>query len=80
MSRLPGVEAAQAGLLTRFIYWLVKRRLGRVPASVKIRAYSPKLLRVVGQMDQFDAKPNTVPPRVKRLAQLRVATLVGCPF
>jgi len=51
MSRGIGVPDREAGLRTRIIYWLVKRRLGRIPLGVRIRARDPKLLELSGRMD-----------------------------
>lgn len=80
MSRVQGVEPAQAGLRTKFIYGLVKRALGRLPEQVKIRALVPKLLELSGRMDQFMASRGAVPDRIKELVQLKAAAMIGCPF
>ena len=79
MNRSTGVQDHQAGLRTRFIYWLVKRRRGRVPLLTRIRALDPKLLRLAYRMDLHTASPGTVPIKLKELAQIKVAMLVGCP-
>ena len=75
-----GVSDREAGLKTRFIYWLVKRRLRRVPLGVRIRARDPKLLELAGRMDLLVASAVTVPAKLKDLAQIKVAVMVGCPF
>ena len=75
-----GVSDREAGLKTRFIYWLVKRRLKRVPLGVRIRARDPKLLELSGRMDMLVASAETVPANLKELAQIKVAVMVGCPF
>ena len=80
MSRATGVSDREAGLRTRFIYWLVKRRLGRISPAVRIRARDPKLLEIAGRMDIHTAGSFTVPANLKELAQIKVAALVGCPF
>ena len=80
MSRGIGVPDREAGLRTRIIYWLVKRRLGRIPLGVRIRARGPKLLELSGRMDVHIAKPESVPALLKELAQIKVAVMVGCPF
>jgi hypothetical protein len=59
MSRSKGVQDHQAGLRTRFIFWLVKRKYRR--------------------MDLHVASPGTVPLKLKELAQVKVAMMVGCP-
>jgi hypothetical protein len=80
MARIPGVEPNQAGLFTRFVYWMTKRKIGRVILPVKITAHQPKLLTAMGQMEQAQLGVHSVPETLKELACIKVATLVGCPF
>jgi len=80
MARIQGIESEQAGLFIRFVYWMTKRKLGRVVLPVKIAAHHPRLLRAVGAMEMGQAAANSVPTPIKVLAELKAATLVGCPF
>ena len=80
MTRAIGVSDREAGLRTRFVFWLVKRRLGRLSLGVRIRARDPKLLEFAARMDMHTAASLTVPAKLKELAQIKVAILVGCPF
>ena len=84
MARIGGADPSQQGLLnglfTRIIYGMTKRKVGRVVMPVKITAQHPKLLWGYGQMDQSLLSSKLVDAGLKNLAQLRVATLVGCPF
>jgi hypothetical protein len=80
MTRSSGVSDREAGWRTRFIYWLIKRRLGRISPGVRIRARDPKLLELASRMDMHTAAPVTVPLNLKELAQIKVAVMVGCPF
>jgi hypothetical protein len=75
-----GVEQQEATWMTRLIYFLAKRRMGLVSPSMKLRAHWPKLLRVTSKMDALLAKPGPVPEKLKELALIKVAALVGCPF
>ena len=75
-----GVSDREAGLKTRFIFWLVKRRIRRIPLGVRLRARDPKLLELSSRMDLLIASAVTVPATLKELAQIKVAMLVGCPF
>jgi len=54
--------------------------LGRVVVPVQIVAHHSRLLWGYGQMEQSLASSRLVDASLKDLAQLRVATLVGCPF
>jgi hypothetical protein len=84
MARIAGADPSQQGLFhslfTRVIYALTKRKMGRVVMPVKIAAHHPKLLWGYGQMEQSLLSSHLVDAALKDLAQLRVATLVGCPF
>ena len=80
MSRTTGVPDKQLGLRARLIYWLTKRRRGRIHLATRVRAYDPKLLELAFRMDLHTAAQRTVPSVLKELAQIKVAVMVGCPF
>jgi hypothetical protein len=84
MARIAGADPSQQGLFrslfTRIIYALTKRKVGRVVMPVKIAAHHAKLLWGYGQMEQSLLSCHLVDAALKDLPQLRVATLVGCPF
>ena len=86
MTRMNGVEPHQAGWYTRLVYWLVRRKVRKITGSsrlvgpVKVTAHHPRLLKAYGQMEMGQAAATSVPAAVKALADLKVATLVGCPF
>ena len=79
MARIPGVEGG-GGPMARLIFFLVRRRLGRVPRPLRIVALHPELLMGYGQMERAQERARRVPLPLKRLAQVRVAMRVGCPF
>ena len=84
MARIRGADPGQqeflSGLFTRIVYALVKRKLGRVVTPVQIVAHHPRILWGYAQMEQSFVSSRLVGLALKELAQLRVATLVGCPF
>jgi hypothetical protein len=84
MARIEGADPSKQeilqGLFTRIIYALTKRKVGRVVMPVRIAAHHSKLLWGYGQMEQSLGASRRVEAALKDLAQLRVATLVGCPF
>jgi hypothetical protein len=80
MARIQGLEPAKAGLFARFVYWLSRRKYGHVMEGVKIAAHSPTLLRSVARMEMAQAKLRAVDPALVALAEIKVATLIGCPF
>ncbi len=84
MARIPGASRRQGGLLRRLfvsiVYSLTQRRLGRVIMPLQVTAHHGPILWGYGQMEQSQAGSKLVDHKLKGLAELRVATLVGCPF
>ena len=84
MARIPGAPANQGGLFRRIfvaiLYSKTRRRLGRLIVPVQINAHHTTILWGYGQMEQSQASSKLVDHKLKGLAELRVATLVGCPF
>jgi len=80
MARIQGVEREQAGLLVRFMYWMTKRKVGRVVTPVKILAHHPGLLRAQAAMEMGQMGARSAPSALKALVQIKVAMLIGCPF
>ncbi len=84
MARIGGADPSRQGLFqglfTRIVYSLTRRKVGRVVLPVRIAAHHAKLLWGYGQMEQSLFSSHLVDVALKDLAQLRVATLVGCPF
>ena len=62
------------------LYLLTQRRLGRLIMPVQVTAHHPTILWGYGQMERSQATSKLVDGKLKALAELRVATLVGCPF
>ena len=78
-SRTTGVEHPPS-LFSRIIFFLTKRRLGKVPVPARIMALQPPLLRGGAFMEQAQEAATLVPLRYKKLAQMLTASRVGCPF
>jgi 4-carboxymuconolactone decarboxylase len=86
MARMAGVEPGEAGLFTRLVYWLVRRKVGKIAGRpllvepIKITAHHPRLLRAYGQMEMGQEAATSLPSGLKTLASIRAATLIGCPY
>jgi len=84
MARISGAPLNQGGLfhrlLVRIVYSLTNRRLGHVVMPVQVTAHHAKILWGYGQMEKSLSSSRLVDEKLKGLVQLRVATLVGCPF
>jgi hypothetical protein len=84
MARIPGVPANQGSLFYRlfvkFVYSRIRRRLGHVIMPIQVTAHHPKIFWGYCQMEQSQMGSHLIDHKLKGLAELRVATLVGCPF
>jgi len=84
MARIAGAPSNQCGLIRRLfvglVYSLTRRRLGKVIMPIQVTAHHPKIFWGYVQMEQSQMGAKTVDHKLKGLAELRVATLVGCPF
>jgi len=86
MSRIPKIEAADAGWLTRLVFWLSKRKLGKqlgkaiAPGPLGVYAHHRGVLMAVGSFEMAAERWRLVEARLRTLAQIRTATLIGCPF
>jgi hypothetical protein len=86
MARIRGVEPAEAGWLTRILYSFVRRKVraltGRdeLVEPIRITAHHTRLLVGLGQMEMAQAAAHSVPARLKALASLESARLIGCPY
>jgi hypothetical protein len=84
MARISGAPLHRGGLFNRLflriVYSLTRKKLGHVVMPVQITAHHPKIFWGYGQMEQSQLSSKLVDTKLKGLAQLRVATLVGCPF
>jgi hypothetical protein len=74
--RSQGVQDNEAGLLTRIIFWLTKRRIGRVPLGLRVRARArdPKLFRQIVRMDLYAVSQGAIPVRLLRNQFFRART------
>ena len=75
-----GISTAQAGWLTRLLFRALTKRIGVVPKSKRITAHHTGALLASTWMDAVTESATTVPYTLKKLAQLKVAARVGCPF
>jgi hypothetical protein len=86
MAYMKGIESAQAGWFTRLVYWFARRKFRKLTGEdkliepIKIAAHHPRLMKALGAMESGLEAAHSVPFRLKLLASLRAATLIGCPF
>ena len=78
MARVAGLEAR--GIFLRFVYWLTRRKLGKVVEPVRVLAHHPTLLMGVGHMERAFEKSRHLDKSLRSLVQVRAAAMIGCPF
>jgi alkylhydroperoxidase family enzyme len=80
MSRVVGVSDQKAGWFLKLLYFLARRQVGHVPEPLRVMAHHGAILGGAAAFETAFARARRVPARLKDLAALRAATLVGCPF
>lgn len=80
MLRIQPRPVSGSGLFVRLSYWMARKRLGHVPAPVGVMANSRWVLAAVAGYELAQEKAHALEPRLKDLANLKVATEVGCRF
>ena len=91
MARIDGVQAADAGLKVKLVYWFMRKGMtkmtGRAPAAgssgiepIEVWAHHPKMLSGMGKFQQAVRTAQTVDQRLKNLVELKGAQMIGCEF
>ncbi|HEX9759760.1 MAG TPA: hypothetical protein VGA40_02520 [Candidatus Acidoferrales bacterium] len=80
MARIQGVPPGKQGLLARTIFGMARKRLGQVPEPMTVTAHHAKLFKGYVAMEFALDKSRLVDARLKLLAEIKVSTLIGCPF
>lgn len=80
-TRIDPLSPKRAGLLTRAIYRVARRRYGQVPEPFTVAAHHRKLM-VAGAVHEtmVDRASRTLPASVRELAVLWTARAVGCSW
>jgi len=80
MARIEGVSQRRAGLLARFGYWYARRWLGKVPEPLTVAAHHRWIFPAYTAYEFGLGRARLVDARLKALAGIKAAALVGCPF
>ena len=78
--RIEGMPESRAGLFVRLAYRFSRRRLGRVADPLRVTGHHPWVSLGYGLFELAGERSRLVEARLKGLAQIKAATLVGCPF
>jgi AhpD family alkylhydroperoxidase len=80
MTRIEALEGRRAPLTARAVARYSRRKLGRDVDIVGVYAHTPGLLFGYGAYERAVASQHSVEERLKALAVLKAAALVGCEF
>lgn len=80
MARIQPLEAHEAPLLARPLYWLSRRVFGRAITPLKVMARRPGILWMTSLLGSAIERASKIDLRLHALVQIRSAQLVGCPF
>ena len=80
MTRLEGVADKQAGLFTRVAFWMARRKVGKVPDPMRVSAHHGAISMAAGGYEFWLDRARLVDARLKTLAGIKAAMMVGCPF
>jgi alkylhydroperoxidase family enzyme len=78
MARIAGKE--RPGFFGRIVYWIARRRFGRVPEPLRITAHNPWVFAAANAAEGLLEKAHAVDLRSKELVSILVALRIGCPF
>lgn len=79
MSRIEGIKSG-GGLIAWMTRLGSKMKLGKVVTPIYAQSLSPAIMWGVGQMDLSHDMVRAIPKHIVHLAEMRVATRIGCPF
>ncbi len=78
MARIEGIKQEKASLISKYLFWAVRRRMGQVSEPWQVAAHVPRIHLGRALFELMLDKSNLVPRRLRRLACVKTAMLVGC--
>ena len=80
MARIEGVTRESANAVAKDAFERVERALGNVPEPLRVTAHSDAILQAYMGFERYLARAGRVEAKLKSLANLKTAALIGCPF
>ncbi len=80
MARIAGIPEEHASWFVRLTYGFARRRLGKVPEPVAVAARHRWIFGGMGAYELALERARLVDAKLKALAGIKAAALVGCPF
>jgi hypothetical protein len=78
--RIEEMSQGGGGLLVKVAYWFSRRRFGKLVDPVKVLARHSWVLLGSWAFEMAFERSKKVDARLKELALIKVAAMVGCPF
>jgi len=79
MARIKGVKGGQASLVSRVLFRIAERRLGRVSEMWEICAHVPPVHLGRGIFELLLDRSSRADRKLRRLADIKAAMILGCP-
>jgi len=79
MSRIPPIAPGEAGLLLRLANRYARKKVGQALVPAGVMGHHGWILAGNGAFELALERSTRVPGRLKDLAALKAATLIGCP-
>ena len=79
MARIEAVADEKASLISRGLFRIARRKLGRVSEMMRIVAHVPRILLGRGLLELLLDSSKLVDRRLRWLGVIKTAMLVGCP-
>lgn len=80
MAHIQGVSPRTHNPILRLVFGWARRRFGRPVEPLHGYARRPPVLFGLAALELAMERSRTLPPELRKLAELRAAALVGCPF
>ncbi len=80
MARIDGLSDEEVGFITRRVFGVAGTQLGGVPDPLRIMARSGSTMWASGLFQLVFDRAHSVEPKLKILACLKAASLIGCVF
>ena len=80
MARIKGIQDDEAGFIQRFVFRTAAKQAGAVPDPLRIMARSSGTMWAAGGFQIGFDRAKRVEPKLKFLASLKAASMIGCVF
>jgi hypothetical protein len=80
ISRVEEIAKKRGGFFDRLIDWYSRRNFGMIIDPIRIMSLNRWILAASGAFESVNARARSVNLKLKELAQIKAATMIGCPW